>query len=151
MIKEVQARIQFQLMSSLVKQTYKFVCLYIGLSLFLNIFLDPIAKSIVSLTLYIEASRLTQNQADEVILKLGMLLPTGSQLKVRKWTEEQNSKRAQLHFFVDDIKNKTLPGPDVVSMLKAKLKQDSSLLQLSVDNIQTTVCQNNCSGTWKEY
>lgn len=100
----------------------------------------------MSLTLYIEASRLTQNQADEVILKLGMLLPPGSQLKVRKWTEEQNSKRAQLHFFVYDSKNKTLPGPDVVSMLKAKLKQDSSLLQLSVDIIQTTVCQNNCSG-----
>lgn len=111
-----------------------------------NVKPDPIAMSIVSLTLYIEASRLTQNQADEVILKLGMLLPTGSQLKVRKWTEEQNSKRAQLHFFVDDNKNKTLPGPDVVSMLKAKLKQDSSLLQLSVDIIQTTVCQNNCSG-----
>lgn len=78
-----------------------------------------------------------------------MLLPSGSQLKVRKWTEEQNSKRAQLHFFVDDSKNKTLSGPDVVSMLKAKLKQDSSLLQLSVDNIQTTVCQNNCSGSYK--
>lgn len=105
----------------------------------------------MSLTLYIEASRLTQNQADEVILKLGMLLPTGSQLKVRKWTEEQNSKRAQLHFFVDDNKNKTLPGPNVVSMLKAKLKQDSSLLQLSVDNIQTTVCQNNCSGLYLIY
>ncbi|XP_026816295.1 dyslexia-associated protein KIAA0319-like protein isoform X1 [Rhopalosiphum maidis] len=111
-----------------------------------NVKPDPIAKSIVCLTLYIEASRLTQNQADEVKLKLGMLLPTGSQLKVRKWTEEQNSKRAQLHFFVDDNKNKTLSGPDVVSMLKSKLKQDSSLLQLSVDNIQTTVCQNNCSG-----
>lgn len=116
-----------------------------------NPFLDPIAKSIVSLTLYIEASRLTQNQGDEIILKLGMLLPTGSQLKVRKWTEEQNSKRAQLHFFVDDNKNKTLPGPNVVSMLKAKLKQDSSLLQLSVDNIQTTVCQNNCSGLYLNY
>ncbi|XP_025410530.1 dyslexia-associated protein KIAA0319-like protein isoform X2 [Sipha flava] len=111
-----------------------------------NVKPDPIAKSIVSLTLYIEASHLKQNQADEVILKLGMLLPSGSQLKVRQWTEEQNSKRAQLHFFVNDNKNKTLPGPDVVSMLKAKLKQDSSLLQLSVDNIQTTVCQNNCSG-----
>jgi len=77
-----------------------------------------------------------------------MLLPTGSQLKVRKWTEEQNSKRAQLHFFVNN-KNKTLPGPNVVSMLKAKLKQDSTLLQLSVDNIQTTVCQNNCSGLYR--
>lgn len=75
-----------------------------------------------------------------------MLLPVGSQLKVRKWGEEQNSKRAQLYFFVNDSKNKTLPGPDVVSMLKAKLKQDSSLLQLSVDHIQTTICQNNCSG-----
>lgn len=119
--------------------------------IFLHLFSDPIAKSIVCLTLYIEASRLTQNQADEVKLKLGMLLPTGSQLKVRKWTEEQNSKRAQLHFFVDDNKNKTLPGPDVVSMLKSKLKQDSSLLQLSVDNIQTTVCQNNCSGLCIKY
>ncbi|XP_050549172.1 dyslexia-associated protein KIAA0319-like protein [Daktulosphaira vitifoliae] len=111
-----------------------------------NVKSDLIAKSIISLTLYIEASRLTQRQADEVILKLGMLLPTGSQLKVRKWSEEQNSKRAQLYFFVNDSKNNTLPGPDVVSMLKAKLKQDSSLLQLSVDNIQTTICQNNCSG-----
>jgi len=93
----------------------------------------------VCLTLCIKASRLTQNQADVVQLKLRMLLPTGSQLKVRKWIEEPNSKRAQLHFFVDDNKNKILSGPNVVFMLKSKLKKDSSLLQLSVNNIQTTV------------
>lgn len=145
MTKGLQVKIQFQLMLNLVILFFLIIIIRYSFKTVTQ-FIDPIAKSIVSLTLYIEASRLTQNQADEVILKLGMLLPTGSQLKVRKWTEEQNSKRAQLHFFVDDNKNKTLPGPDVVSMLKAKLKQDSSLLQLSVDNIQTTVCQNNCSG-----
>lgn len=50
-------------------------------------------------------------------------------------------------FYVGKQADKTvLPGPKVVKLLKRKLQQDSSLLELSVANIQTAICQNNCSG-----
>lgn len=39
-----------------------------------------------------------------------------------------------------------MPGPEVVSQLKSKLRRDAGLLDLSVALIDTVVCQNNCSG-----
>ncbi len=50
-------------------------------------------------------------------------------------------------FYVEDKSDKSIiPGPLVVSTLKTKLEQDVGLLELSVANIQTEICQNNCSG-----
>lgn len=50
-------------------------------------------------------------------------------------------------FYVENKSDKTtVPGPLVVSSLKAKLEQDAGLLEPSVANIQTEICQNNCSG-----
>lgn len=65
----------------------------------------------------------------------------------RELRREQNTGRAILVFYVGQEGDKViLPGPEVVKLLKEKLKQDSSLLELSVANIQTAVCQSNCSG-----
>jgi hypothetical protein len=41
--------------------------------------------------------------------------------------------------------NETLTGPQVVKALRAKLRQDSSLLDLPVARVETVICQNNCS------
>lgn len=50
-------------------------------------------------------------------------------------------------FYVEDKNDQSVfPGPLVVSTLKTKLEQDAGLLELSVANIQTDICQNNCSG-----
>lgn len=55
-------------------------------------------------------------------------------------------------FYVEDKGNKSaIPGPIVVSTLKTKLEQDVGLLELSVANIQTEICQNNCSGVYLNF
>uniref|UniRef100_A0A0A9XPA1 PKD/Chitinase domain-containing protein n=8 Tax=Lygus hesperus TaxID=30085 RepID=A0A0A9XPA1_LYGHE len=105
---------------------------------------DPELKNLVELTLNIEAGKFTQTQRDSVLLKLGMLLRDASQLVVRN-LEVDSSGRAVLVFYVSSPTG-SVDGPKVVSTLKNKLAQDSFLLQLSVVDIRTTVCQNTCSG-----
>lgn len=63
----------------------------------------------------------------------------------RELHEEQGTGRTVMVFTVGQPPNE-LGGPEVVGLLKSKLKQDSSLLELSVAGVQTAVCQNNCSG-----
>lgn len=98
----------------------------------------------MELTLNIDVGKLTQAQRDSVLLKLGMLLRDASQLVVRDLRSD-NSGRAKLVFYVTSPSG-SVPGPQVVTTLKHKLAQDSFLLQMSVVDIRTTVCQNNCSG-----
>ncbi|KAK9507074.1 hypothetical protein O3M35_008896 [Rhynocoris fuscipes] len=105
---------------------------------------DSELMNLVELTLNIDVSKLTQAQRDSVLLKLGMLLRDASQLVVRDLRPD-NSGRAKLVFYVTSPSG-SVPGPQVVSTLKHKLAQDSFLLQMSVVDIRTSICQNNCSG-----
>ncbi|XP_075210094.1 dyslexia-associated protein KIAA0319-like protein [Lycorma delicatula] len=106
---------------------------------------DPHLYHLVELTLNIEAVKLTKLQSDNVILKLGLLLHDAASLVVRSLRADIATGRAVLVFYVQ-TSTSALPGPQVVRTLKEKLAQDSVLLQLSVANIQTAICQNNCSG-----
>lgn len=106
---------------------------------------DPHLYHLVELTLNIESGQLTKSRSDSVVMKLGLLLRDAASLVVRALQTEAATGRAVLVFYVQTAHG-ALPGPAVVRTLKHKLAQDSVLLQLSVANIQTTVCQNNCSG-----
>lgn len=106
---------------------------------------DPHLYHLVELTLNIESGQLTKARSDSVVMKLGLLLRDAASLVVRALQTEAATGRAVLVFYVQTAHG-SLPGPAVVRTLKHKLAQDSVLLQLSVANIQTTVCQNNCSG-----
>ena len=136
-------------------------------------FSDPNLKNLVELILNIEGSSLTVSQEQSLEAKLSLLLRNAvihvryllllllllialtngilvmmCTLNCRQLTTEHNTGRAILVFYAGDVAgDKTvMSGPQVVTLLKQKLKQDSSLLELSVANIQTVVCQNNCSG-----
>jgi hypothetical protein len=90
---------------------------------------------------------LTKAQESSVEMKLSLLLRDEAEIHVRELRTEDHTGRAVIVFYVEQRNGKgVLPGPDVVARLKEKLKQDSGLLEFSVANIQTTVCQNNCSG-----
>ncbi|KAL1122383.1 hypothetical protein AAG570_003788 [Ranatra chinensis] len=101
--------------------------------------------NLVELTLNIEAGKLTQSQRDSVLLKLGLLLRDSSELVVRE-VRADSSGRALLVFYVSAQGTGSVPGPHVVRTLRNKLAQDSLLLHLSVAKLQTSICQNNCSG-----
>lgn len=108
---------------------------------------DPLRFQLVELTLNIVGEQLTKSQEDSLRLKLSLLLKDNPVVQVRELREEHYSGRAQMLFYVEDKSDKTIvPGPLVVSTLKTKLEQDVGLLELSVANIQTEICQNNCSG-----
>jgi len=90
---------------------------------------------------------LTVSQKNSLVVKLQMLLRDKASIVVRSLRAEPHTGKAVLVFYVEKIGGKTtLLGPEVVKRLKEKLLQDSGLLQLSVANIDTAICQNNCSG-----
>lgn len=101
---------------------------------------------LVELTLNIGANMLTVSQKNSLVLKLQMLLRDEASIIVRNLRAEPHTGRAVLIFYVEKKGKVTMHGPEVVRRLKEKLRQDSGLLQLSVANIDTAICQNNCSG-----
>ncbi|XP_021932800.1 dyslexia-associated protein KIAA0319-like protein isoform X2 [Zootermopsis nevadensis] len=108
---------------------------------------DPHLFHLVELTLNIEGHMLTKAQESSLEMKLSLLLRDEAEIHVRELRTEDHTGRAVIVFYVEQRNGKgVLPGPAVVARLKEKLMQDSGLLELSVANIQTTVCQNNCSG-----
>lgn len=110
---------------------------------------DPHLFHLVELTLNIEGHMLTKAQESSLEMKLSLLLRDEAEIHVRELRTEDHTGRAVIVFYVEQRNGKgVLPGPAVVARLKEKLMQDSGLLELSVANIQTTVCQNNCSGIW---
>lgn len=108
---------------------------------------DPHLNDLVELTLNIEGHMLTKAQESSLEMKLSLLLRDEAEMHVRELRTEDRTGRAVIVFYVEQRNGKgILPGPVVVARLKEKLMQDSGLLELSVANIQTAVCQNNCSG-----
>lgn len=59
---------------------------------------------------------------------------------------ETATGKSIISFYVDGPDSKSLPANDVVSHLRQKLRIDASLLGFTVAKLQTTICQNNCSG-----
>ncbi|XP_011500564.1 PREDICTED: dyslexia-associated protein KIAA0319 [Ceratosolen solmsi marchali] len=103
--------------------------------------------NLVELTLNVGAHFLTESQKDSLFVKLQMLLQEEVSIIVRNIKAEPRTGRVVLTFYVERKDNKsTMPGTEVVDKLKEKLGQDSGILQLSVTNVETAICQNNCSG-----
>ncbi|XP_014214907.1 dyslexia-associated protein KIAA0319-like protein [Copidosoma floridanum] len=113
-----------------------------------SIIVKPDAQlyNLVELKLNIDAHLLRESQKISLIVKLEMLIREESSIVIRNLRADAHSGKVILTFFVKLKDGKSMPGPEVVSKLKEKLRQDSGLLQLSVTNVETVVCQNNCSG-----
>ncbi|XP_059481063.1 dyslexia-associated protein KIAA0319-like protein [Neocloeon triangulifer] len=110
---------------------------------------DPQLMSLVRLTLGAASRTLRQAQLESLLKQITLLLHGGASIIVRSVDEEQNTGRATITFLAvrqaSSGVNETLGGPQVVKTLRAKLRQDPSLLDLPVAMIETVVCQNNCS------
>lgn len=106
---------------------------------------DPQLMQLVELNLNIEGRKLTRAQQDALEKKLALLLHEDATIVVRNLREEDRTGHAVLVFYVEE-KGSIVPAPQVVNQLRSRLAQDAGLLELSVAGIQTTVCQNNCSG-----
>ncbi|XP_072383084.1 dyslexia-associated protein KIAA0319-like protein [Diabrotica undecimpunctata] len=107
---------------------------------------DPKVFYFVELTVDLNAQTLTQAQYDSLIGKLALLVKNGSKLQVRSVRPSKVTGNALITFYVDDSTGKPTPANDVVHYLRQKLRVDASLLGFSVEKLQTSICQNNCSG-----
>lgn len=93
----------------------------------------------------------TEEQQETLVKKLALLLHDQGEISIHIKTisSAQHSHRVILVFTVEKIsdekKSSIISGTTVVSSLKRKLQTDSSLLDFKVLELDTVICQNNCS------
>ncbi|XP_023029330.2 dyslexia-associated protein KIAA0319-like protein isoform X1 [Leptinotarsa decemlineata] len=107
---------------------------------------DPKLFYLVEITIDIDARSLTEAQLRTFKGKLALLIKDGSKLKVSSVRSEVRSSKTLLSFYIENAEGKPTPANEVVQYLRQKLRVDASLLGFTVTKLQTTICQNNCSG-----
>ncbi|KAG5899774.1 hypothetical protein JTB14_006109 [Gonioctena quinquepunctata] len=107
---------------------------------------DPKLFYLVEITINVDARSLTEAQLETFKGKLALLIRDGSKLKVHSVRSEITTSKTLLSFYIENSQGKPTPANDVVQYLREKLRVDASLLGFSVEKLQTTICQNNCSG-----
>lgn len=107
---------------------------------------DPKLFHLIEIIVDIDANYITEMQYNTLKGKLALLVPNGSKMIVRNVVPEKGEGRAKITFYVDGPNGNTLSANEVVKYLRRKLKLDASLLGFSVAKLQTSICQNNCSG-----
>ena len=118
---------------------------------------NPNKKHIIQAVLEYNITSLTQSHVDDFVQSINLLLRRENshdwQAKVRiiNILSQQNTNYAILQFMVDlvDSEGKTtkiMPGIKAVDELKLKLKGGEDILDLKMADLDTLICQNDCSG-----
>ncbi|XP_050298376.1 dyslexia-associated protein KIAA0319-like protein [Anthonomus grandis grandis] len=107
---------------------------------------DPKMFYLIDLTIDVDARFLTQAQFDTLKAKLALLVNEGSKLEVRSVKSEPGTGKVKLTFYLEGSQGQPVGANEVVQHLRQKLQVDASLLGFSVAKLQTSICQNNCSG-----
>jgi hypothetical protein len=107
---------------------------------------DPKLLNLVEITIDVNSRHLTNAQYNTLTGKLALLVIDGSKLKVRDVKPEVGSGKAMITFYVETPDGIPYPANDIVQHLREKLRVDGGLLGFTVTKLQTTICQNNCSG-----
>ncbi|XP_045475739.1 dyslexia-associated protein KIAA0319 homolog [Harmonia axyridis] len=112
----------------------------------INVKHDPKLFYLIESTIDVYANYLTEAQYGILKSKLALLVSNENKMIFRNVQTERGEGKAKITFYVEDKTGKTVPANEVVGRLRRKLKLDSSLLGFTVAKLQTSVCQNNCSG-----
>lgn len=107
---------------------------------------DPQLYYLVEITIDADVKHLTESQYNTLKGKLALLVKDGTRLQVRGVKPELGTERAIISFYVETADGKPQPATEVVQYLRQKLRVDASILGFSVSQLQTTICQNTCSG-----
>nr|XP_022906199.1 dyslexia-associated protein KIAA0319-like protein isoform X1 [Onthophagus taurus] len=109
---------------------------------------DPKLMFLVDMVVDVEADELTESQYGILKGKLALLIEDNSKLQVRSIKQQPGTTNPIITFYVESgVDNQTpLPANDVVKHLRKKLAIDAGLLGFTISRLQTTICQNNCSG-----
>ena len=115
---------------------------------------NPGKKNVIQAVLEVNITALIQSHVDDFCQSVGLLLRAdeGSTAKVRVLNilPQPNSNYAVLHFLVeltDEQGNvKVMPGVKAVNELKMKLRGGADILDLKLLDLDTLICQNDCSG-----
>lgn len=107
---------------------------------------DPKLYYLIEMVIDSNVNILSEAQYKIIKGKLALLVKDGTKLQVRDIKPDASTNRVIITFYVDDAKGKAVDANEIVYYLRQKLRMDQSLLGFNVIRLQTTVCQNNCSG-----
>lgn len=107
---------------------------------------DPMLFYLVDITIDNVVKQLTEMQYNSFKGKLALLVKDGTKLRVRSLMPQKGTYKSVITFYVETTDGKPVPANEVVHHLREKLRVDASLLGFSVNQLQTHICQNNCSG-----
>uniref|UniRef100_A0A0K2TVX1 Dyslexiaassociated protein KIAA0319like proteinlike [Bombus impatiens] n=1 Tax=Lepeophtheirus salmonis TaxID=72036 RepID=A0A0K2TVX1_LEPSM len=118
---------------------------------------NPHKKEILQLILNENLDALTSSLLDRILerIKLSIVRGDDTTMKIELISlfPQLDSNFVVMHFLMkkQDKKGKEiiLKGVDVLKTLQTKLRTDPDILELKVINLDTLVCQNNCSGHGK--
>lgn len=122
-------------------------------SISINVKENPNHRNVVQIVLDINITALTQDRLDGFRQSLNLMLrndTTTADVKVLNILSQLDSNYAVLHFLVELTDNKgkvsIMPGIKAATDLRLKLKAGQEILDLKPLEIDTLVCQNDCSG-----
>ncbi|KAF5288345.1 hypothetical protein FQR65_LT12080 [Abscondita terminalis] len=107
---------------------------------------DTKSYYLIEMILDSDINSVSESQYKIIKGKLALLVKDGTHLQVRNIRPEVGTNKAIISFYVEDLKGKPIDANEVVIYLRQKLRLDEGLLGFNVIQLQTTVCQNNCSG-----
>ncbi|KAF5285922.1 hypothetical protein FQA39_LY04383 [Lamprigera yunnana] len=107
---------------------------------------DPKLYYLIEMIIDSDINHVSEAQYRVIKGKLALLVQDDAKLQVREIRPESGTNRAVISFYVDNAKGKPIDANEVVYRLRQKLRMDEGLLGFNVFQLQTTICQNNCSG-----
>lgn len=124
----------------------------------LAVFLDPRELDVVLITLKSDPRSLKEGELTTIRDQIALLIHQQGivdiNVNIADIIVEPKSSHVVLQFFTtvkSDSGWRTLPGPEVVALLKSKLRNDLNLMTYPVVDVDTLICQNQCSGSSKGF
>lgn len=119
--------------------------------------IDPRELDVVIITLKSDPRSLKEGELTTIRDQIALLIHQQGivdiNVNIADVIVEPKSSYVILQFFTtvkSDGEWRTLPGAEVVALLKSKLRNDLNLMTYPVIDVDTLICQNPCSGsvTW---
>ncbi|KRT81386.1 hypothetical protein AMK59_5285, partial [Oryctes borbonicus] len=107
---------------------------------------NPKLYYLIDMVVDTDVQHLTEAQYSTLQGKLALLVQDGTKLQVQYMKVQVGTNKPIITFYTEYADGKLVAANDVVKHLHKKLKIDAGLLGFSISKLQTTICQNNCSG-----
>ncbi|XP_033640190.1 dyslexia-associated protein KIAA0319-like protein isoform X3 [Asterias rubens] len=108
---------------------------------------DPHKLNLVEITFDVEVSKFTQQDKVDMVRSLAVLLSIRDEdVNIQEVFHTPNEQLQVVFYATNATSHSAIPGPTVVKILtKKKLSSETDLLKFRVLEVDTMICQRNCS------